>query len=265
MSLINHPDFDPNIHLPYMQRLTMGGAPIPLALGRQASELGISIVRAYGSTEHPSTTASMHSDSFAKRILTDGRPLSGTELRLVDPDGRPVGIGEPGEIYSRGPELFAGYIDPELTAEAIDADGWYDTGDVGVLDEDGYLTITDRKKDIIIRGGENVSSAEVESVLAGMTGVAEIAVVAAPDDRYGEHGAAVIKLLPGASSFDLGAIRQHLDAGGLARQKWPEELRFVEEFPRTPSGKIQKNVLRAALREPGDHVLPFEVSDSETP
>ena len=168
-------------------------------------------------------------------------------------------MGEPGEIRSRGPELFAGYIDPALTADAIDPTGWYDTGDIGVLDPDGYLTITDRKKDIIIRGGENISSAEVEGVLAEMAGVAEIAVVAAPDARYGEHGTAVIRLLPGAPVFGLEAARTHLEAGGLARQKWPEELRFVEDFPRTPSGKIQKNVLRSALRVSGGRDLPFEV------
>ena len=145
----------------------MGGAPVPSAVAERATDLGISLIRAYGSTEHPSTTASMHSDPVEKRIYTDGRIISGSELRLLDAEGRPVAVGEPGEIRSRGPELFAGYTDPALTADAIDAAGWYDTGDIGILDEDGYLTITDRKKDIIIRGGENVSSAEVENVLAG--------------------------------------------------------------------------------------------------
>ncbi len=151
-----------------------------------------------------------------------------------------------------------GYTDPVLTAEAIDADGWYDTGDTGILDPEGYLTITDRKKDIIIRGGENVSAAEVEELLADMAGVAEVAVVAAPDARYGEHGAAVVRLLPDAPAFALGAVRAYLQAGGLARQKWPEEVRFVDDFPRTASGKIQKNVLRTSLRDGGGHPLPFE-------
>ncbi len=265
LSLLNHPDFDPSVHLPYMDRLIMGGAPVPTAVTQRASELGISLIRAYGSTEHPSTTASLHSDPLEKRISTDGRIIAGSEIRLLDDDGRSVGVGQPGEIYSRGPELFAGYTDPGLTADAIDAAGWYDTGDVGVLDEDGYLTITDRKKDIIIRGGENVSSAEVESVLADMTGVAEVAVVAAPDARYGEHGAALVRLLPGSPALNLESLQRHLEAGGLARQKWPEELRFVEDFPRTASGKIQKNVLRAALRAGGDHDVPFELRPSGAP
>jgi acyl-CoA synthetase len=259
LSLLNHPDFDPAVHLPYMDRLTMGGAPVPSAVAERATALGISLIRAYGSTEHPSTTASMHSDPMEKRIHTDGRIISGSELRLVDTEGRPVAVGEPGEIRSRGPELFVGYTDPDLTSDAIDAAGWYDTGDIGILDEDGYLTITDRKKDIIIRGGENVSSAEVENLLVEMTGVAEVAVVASPDARYGEHGAAIVRLLPDAGAFSLGSAQRHLEASGLARQKWPEELHFVEEFPRTPSGKIQKNVLRAALATSDRPEVPFEV------
>jgi len=260
LSLLDHPDFDPSTHLPYMDRLTMGGAPVPSAVVERATGLGISLIRAYGSTEHPSTTASLHSDPLEKRIHTDGRVIAGSEIRLLDVDGRPVSTGQPGEIHSRGPELFAGYADPVLTADAIDADGWYDTGDIGMVDADGYLTITDRKKDIIIRGGENVSSAEVEDVLAQMAGVAEVAVVAAPDARYGEHGTAILRLAPGASPFDLDTLQVHLQTGGLARQKWPEELRFVDDFPRTASGKIQKNVLRSALRSAAHGPVPFEAS-----
>jgi acyl-CoA synthetase len=257
ISLLDHPDFDPLVHLPYMARLTMGGAPIPVEVAQRAIDLGISITRAYGSTEHPSTTGSVHSDPVAKKCFTDGHTLPGTEIRLLD-DGVEVAVGEPGEIYSRGPELFVGYADPGLTADAIDSDGWYDTGDIGVVDAEGYLTITDRKKDIIIRGGENVSATEVEDLVLGMVGVAEVAIVAAPDARYGEHGAAVIRLLPHTPPFGLDSIRTHLHASGLARQKWPEELRFVDDFPRTPSGKIQKHLLRSALRVGDDQALPFE-------
>jgi acyl-CoA synthetase (AMP-forming)/AMP-acid ligase II len=135
-----------------------------------------------------------------------------------------------------------------LTKEAIDDDGWYATGDIGHLDDDGWLTITDRKKDIIVRGGEKVSAAEVEQLLYRMPGVAEVAVVAAPDARLGEHGCMVVRLVPGAAEPDLATVREHLEAAGLARQKWPEEIRVVDEYPRTPSGKIKKHVLRAELR-----------------
>jgi acyl-CoA synthetase (AMP-forming)/AMP-acid ligase II len=113
-----------------------------------------------------------------------------------------------------------------------------------VVDEDGYLTITDRKSDIIIRGGENISALEVEEALLGMPGVAEAAVVAAPDERLGEHAAAVLRLRPGRKAPSLGEMRDHLERMGLARQKWPEELHAVEDFPRTASGKIQKFLLR---------------------
>jgi acyl-CoA synthetase len=263
LSLLDHPDFDPDVHLPYVARLTMGGAPVPAEVARRAIELGISIVRAYGSTEHPSTTGSVHTDPEDKKSFTDGRIMPGSEIRLLDSEGRSVPVGEPGEIRSRGPELFVGYIDPALTAEAIDTDGWYDTGDTGILDSEGYLTITDRKKDIIIRGGENISAAEVEELMARISGVAEVAVVAAPDARYGEHATAVIRLLSDVPTFGLESVRSHLEAYGLARQKWPEELRFVDDFPRTASGKIQKHVLRVSLRAAPDR-LPFERPPAKT-
>jgi acyl-CoA synthetase (AMP-forming)/AMP-acid ligase II len=220
-------------------------------VAERADDLGISLVRAYGSTEHPSITGSEHEAPREKRIHTDGRPMDGVEIRTVDEDGHDVGIGQPGEILSRGPDRFAGYTDPALTAEAIEEGGWLHTGDVGIIDADGYLTITDRLKDIIIRGGENVSAAEVEQLLAHMQGVAEVAVVAAPDERLGEHGCAFFRMQPGAQAPDLEAVRAHLSEAGLARQKWPEELRVVDELPRTPSGKIQKFVLRERLRAGG--------------
>ena len=119
---------------------------------------------------------------------------------------------------------------------------------MGVLDERGFLTITDRKKDIIIRGGENISAAEIEEVVQCSPAVFEVAVVAAPDARYGEHGCAFVRLADGAQPFDLDTLRGRLAEAGLARHKWPEDLRFVDDFPRTASGKIQKNVLRDELR-----------------
>ena len=248
-SLLDCPGFGPE-HVERMHFIGLGGSPIPNAVAERADDLGISLVRSYGSTEHPSITGSEHEAPREKRIHTDGKPLDGVEIRTVDEDGNDVGIGKPGEILSRGPDRFAGYTDPALTAETIEEGGWLHTGDVGIIDEDGYLTITDRVKDIIIRGGENVSAAEVEQLLAHMKGVAEVAVVAAPDERLGEHGCAYFRMQPGSEGAapDLGAVRTHLEAAGLARQKWPEEIRIVDELPRTPSGKIQKFVLRERLR-----------------
>ncbi len=246
-SLLDCPGFGPE-HVELMRYIGLGGSPIPNAVSERADELGISLVRSYGSTEHPSVTGSQHSDPREKRIHTDGCPLDWVEVRTVDEEGHDVGVGLPGEILTRGPDRFAGYTDPALTAEAVDEEGWFRTGDIGVLDAEGYLTITDRVKDIIIRGGENVSAAEVEQLLAHMKGVAEVALVAAPDERLGEHGCAFFRMQPGSEAPDLEAVRTHLAAAGLARQKWPEELRVVDDLPRTASGKVQKFVLRDQLR-----------------
>ena len=246
-SLLDHPDFTP-AHAARMKQIGLGGAPVPVALGERAASHGIAIIRAYGSTEHPSTTGCFYTDSADRRHRTDGRALPAVELRLVDESGAQVPAGTPGEILSRGPDLCLGYTDPALTAAAFDHEGWYRSGDIGVLDEHGFLTITDRVKDIIIRGGENISAAEVEGALQTLPGVAEIAVVAAPDARLGEHACAVVRMRPGAAPLGLADLTAHLAAAGLARQKWPEELRVVEDFPRTASGKIRKVDLRARLR-----------------
>jgi acyl-CoA synthetase len=249
-SLLDSPGFGPE-HVELMRFVGLGGSPIPNAVAERADALGISLVRSYGSTEHPSITGSLHDAPKEKRIHTDGRPMAWVEIRTVDEEGTDVGVGEPGEILSRGADRFAGYTDPALNAEFIDPDGWFSTGDIGVIDQDGYLTITDRVKDIIIRGGENVSAAEVEQLLAHMKGVAEVAVVAAPDERLGEHGCAFFRMQPGSEAPDMDALRAHLQEAGLTRQKWPEEIRVVDELPRTPSGKIQKFVLRQRLRDGG--------------
>jgi acyl-CoA synthetase len=246
-SVLDHPDFTPE-HARRIRRVGLGGAPVPVGLAERAAALGITLVRAYGSTEHPSVTGCDFDDPAAKRHRTDGPPLAGVEIRLVGDDGAPVGPGEPGEIWSRGPDLCLGYTDDALTAEAFDADGWYRSGDMGVVDADGFLTITDRVKDVIIRGGENLSAAEIEEAVATLPQVVEVAVVALPDERLGERACAVVRLAPGAVSLDLPEVSAALEGIGLARQKWPEELRIVSDFPRTPAGKIRKVDLRRQLR-----------------
>src|ERR1700704_551549 len=247
-SLLDHPDFTDE-HRKLMSHVGLGGSSVPAAVTDRADAMDIAIVRMYGSTEHPSITGSRHDGPRDKRLYTDGRPLPGVEIRLLDEDGKEVGPGTPGEIHSRGPDCFPGYTDPTLTKECFDAGGWYVTGDVGVLDDDGYLSIVDRKKDIIIRGGENVSALEIEELVLRLPGVAEVAGVAAPDGRLGERACAFVRPLPGRDVPTVDAVRDHLDAAGLARQKWPEEIRAIEEFPRTPSGKIQKFALRDRLRQ----------------
>jgi acyl-CoA synthetase (AMP-forming)/AMP-acid ligase II len=249
-SLLDHPRCDDG-HLERLHFQGMGGAPVPRAVMERATKLGLTIYSMYGSTEHPSITGCTFGDSLEKRLSTDGRPLPGNEIRLLDAEGCEVGPGEPGEIVSRGPECFLGYTDASLTDKVFDADGWYHTGDIGILDPDGYLSITDRISDVIIRGGENISAAEVEEVLMTIEGVAEVAVVAAPDPRMGEHAAAFLRMVDARPAPGLPELRRHLDEAGVARQKWPEEVSAVDEFPRTSSGKVQKYVLRDRLRVAG--------------
>ncbi|WP_431239209.1 AMP-binding protein [Mycolicibacterium aichiense] len=237
-SLLDHPEFTED-HLRHIPYAGLGGSAVPIALTRRLSDLGIVVTRSYGSTEHPSITGAAPTAPPDKRLLTDGCPRPGVEVRL----------GPDGEIFSRGPDLCLGYLDPELTAAAFDDDGWYRTGDIGALDADGYLTITDRKADIIIRGGENISALEVEEALLAMPEVAEAVVVAGPDERFGERVVAVLRLRPDAAMPSREQVREHFAALGLARQKWPEELRQVEEYPRTASGKVQKFVVRQHVRD----------------
>jgi acyl-CoA synthetase (AMP-forming)/AMP-acid ligase II len=232
-SLLDHPDFTPG-HLRRMKYAGLGGAAVPAAVTTRLAGLGMTVWRSYGSTEHPSITGCPYTAPEPKRLYTDGNVLPGVEIRL-DADG---------EIYSRGPDLCLGYTDQALTDRVFDDEGWYRTGDIGVLDEDGYLTITDRKSDVIIRGGENISALEVEEILLAMPGIAEVAVVSAPDARLGEHAAAFVRLLAGVPVPAIGEMRAHLEQAGLARQKWPEELHAVDDFPRTATGKVQKYILR---------------------
>ncbi len=235
-SLLEHPDFTTE-HLEGVRTVGLGGSTVPVAVTERLNDLGITVFRSYGSTEHPSITGSRYDAPEAKRLYTDGCALSGVEVRLA----------EDGEILSRGPDLCLGYTDDALTAKAFDDDGWYHTGDVGEFDDDGYLTITDRKSDIIIRGGENISAVEVEEALLAMPGVAEAVVVAAPDAKYGEHATAVLRMLPGHELPSLTDVRASLEAAGMARQKWPEELQQVDDFPRTASGKVQKFKVRQSV------------------
>jgi acyl-CoA synthetase (AMP-forming)/AMP-acid ligase II len=244
-SLIDHPDFTKD-HLQYMRHLGLGGSAIPISIAQRLTDLGVVVTRSYGSTEHPSITGSSPTAAPEKRLLTDGAPRDGVEIQLADD----------GEILSRGPDLCLGYLDPVLSASAFDNEGWYHTGDIGVLDSDGYLTITDRKSDVIIRGGENISAIEVEETLMAMPEVAEAVAVAAPDARFGECVVGVLRLRPGHKLPSRHTVWAHFEASGLARQKWPEDLRAVEDYPRTASGKVQKFLVRQQVRERRSEVDP---------
>ena len=209
-----------------LREYLVGAATVPAELVARADRLGITAFRCYGSTEHPTISSGVVGDPLAKRQLTDGRPTPGTVVRVVDESGADLPVGTDGEVVCQGPEQMSGYRDPALDDDAWLPGGWLRTGDIGHLDEDGYLTLTDRAKDVIIRAGETISSREVEDVLLTCPGVADAAAIAVPDAYYGEKVGAVIVPRRGAEP-DLESVRAHFATSGLARQKTPEyvELR----------------------------------------
>lgn len=230
-----------------IREFATGAASVPVPLLERAERAGVTTYRVYGSSEHPTISSGMRGDDFVKRTTTDGRLMPGVEVRILDEQDTELGLGCQGEIVSRGPDLFMGYRDPALDRDAFLPGGWFRTGDVGSLDADGFLTITDRKKDIIIRGGENISSKEVEDILARHPAVAEVAVVATPHPRLGEGVCAFVVLRPSAE-ITLDDIGSHFAAAAVARQKTPERLEIVAELPRTPAGKVKKFELRGRFR-----------------
>ncbi len=221
------------------------GAPIPRPLVRDArARLGCAISAGWGMTENGLATCNGLRDAEEKVFGSDGAPLPGMELRVVDADGAPLLAGREGDLLVRGAAQFVGYFQrPQFTADGHTADGWFKTGDRGTLDAEGYLAITGRSKDLIIRGGENIPVVEVENLLYTHPKIAGVAIVAVPDPRLGERACAVVIPREG-ETITLGEIVGFLEGHELARQKLPERLEIVSEFPMTPSGKIQKYRLR---------------------
>ena len=226
----------------------VGAAPVPPAMIERCAAYGLETYRSYGSTEHPTITYGSAKDPLEKRLTTEGRLIAGCEMRIVDDAGQDVISGGEGEIVSRGPDLFIGYRQAELNEAAFLPGGWYRTGDIGWVDAEGYLHITDRKKDVIIRGGENISSREVEDHLHAHAAVEEAAVVAAPDERMGEIVCAFVVTRPGAE-ITIADIGTFFAERGLARQKTPERLVIVDELPRNATGKVLKQNLRRDLKQ----------------
>jgi cyclohexanecarboxylate-CoA ligase len=209
---------------------------------RAKAEMNLDVLSAWGMTENAGMTITRKSDSQERVFTTDGRALPGTETRVVDDEKRPLPPDTVGNLQARGITHFVGYLKkPQLNS--IDAEGWFDTGDLARQDRDGYIRIVGRTKDVIIRGGENIPVAEVENVLYRHPGIAECAVVAMPDPRLGERACAYVVAKPG-TKLDLPGLTAFLAKEGMAKTYWPERLILVEEMPRTPSGKIQKFKLR---------------------
>lgn len=222
-----------------------GGASIPTEAVRDAAaRLGCVVKRAYGSTEVPTLTATRFDDPPEFRIGTDGRVIDPAEMRIVRRDGSDAPTGEEGEIWARSPEVFLGYRNTAL--DDFDPDGWYRTGDLGVLDGGGNLRVTGRLKDIIIRGGENISAKEIEDLLLAHPAVAEAAVIGVPDPVLGERACAVVVPRAGAQ-FDFDEMVGYLSSQKVAKQKFPERLELRDVLPRTESGKVIKTMLRREI------------------
>jgi cyclohexanecarboxylate-CoA ligase len=232
-----------------LRAFACGGADVPPELIREAARrLRIRCGRGYGSTEFPSiTSGSGLGVPEAKRAETDGAPIPPNQLELRDEAGRPVACGEVGEVFARGPELCLGYRDPALNAEAFDARGFFRTGDLGRLDPEGYLTITGRVKDVIVRGGEKLSAKEIEDLLFEHPKVRAVAVVPFPDRALGERVCAVVVPSDPAAPPSLAELVRFLEAREISRRKLPERLELVPELPTTASGKVQKHLLRQRL------------------
>jgi cyclohexanecarboxylate-CoA ligase len=234
--------------VPTLRTFLCAGAPIPGPLVEQArSVLGTKIVSAWGMTENGAVTLIELNDPDERAFTTDGLPLPGVELKVVNDDGVSLPAGEAGKLYVRSCSNFGGYL-KRAHLNGTDAEGWFDTGDLARLDAQGYVRITGRSKDVIIRGGENIPVVEIESLLYRHPAIAMAAIVAYPDERLGERACAVVVLKPG-QSLDLPTLVEYLKAQKIALQYIPEKLEIRDAMPSTPSGKIQKFKLREILRD----------------
>ena len=242
---------EPGFHtrdLSALRTIGAAGAAVPLPTLRTWLDRGVTMQQAYGMTEAAPGCTVLDSADAQRKVGSAGKPLFFTDVRVLDPDGQPVPPGEVGEVVVQGPNVMAGYWDePEQTA-AVLRDGWYHTGDAGSVDEEGFLYIRDRYKDMIISGGENVYPAEVESALLELPTVQEAAVIGVPDPKWGEVGLAIVVAPPGVPE-DVEALRTALRAR-LAGFKMPRHFEFVSELPKTATGKIRKPDLRVQYAPP---------------
>ncbi len=222
-----------------------GGTTIPKKVARECQQRGIKLLSVYGSTESSPHAVVNLDDPLSRFMHTDGYAAAGVEIKVVDDARKTLPPGCEGEEASRGPNVFMGYFDePELTARALDEEGWYYSGDLCRMDEAGYIKITGRKKDIIVRGGENISSREVEDILLQHPKIHDACVVAMPDERLGERSCAYVVLKAPHHSLSLEEVVAFFSRKRVAKYKYPEHIVVIEKLPRTASGKIQKFLLR---------------------
>jgi len=224
----------------------VGSAPVPLPLLNIYADRGVTFCQGYGLTETSPYVTVLGSKFATSKIGSAGQNLMFTTVRIVDGKDQSLPAGERGEICVKGPNVMKGYWNrPEATTEAIDQNGWFHTGDVGYFDDDNFLFICDRIKDMVISGGENIYPAEVESVLFEHRAIAEVAAIGLPDDKWGELLVAVVVLHPG-TSLELEQLHDFVGSK-LARYKLPRKLHIVDALPRNPAGKVQKFILKEQM------------------
>jgi len=234
-----------------LRKFLCAGAPIPPALiDRVYRELNLKVCSLWGMTESLSSTLTEPERALEKSSKTDGRPLDGVEVKVLRMDGAPASVGETGQLKVRGAQMCLGYYKRE-DLDPFDADGWFDTGDLAYVDEEGYIRINGRSKDIIIRGGENVPVLEIENLLFKHPSVLSASIVGYPDERLGERACAFVVLRPG-KTLDLPGLQSYMAENKVAKQYWPERIAFVDDLPRTPAGKVQKFLLKEKAKDFAD-------------
>ena len=247
---LNHPEFS-RFNLSSLRTGAMGGSPCPVEIMRRViSDMNMKDVTiVYGMTElSPISFQTQHDDTLDRRVGTVGRVHPHVETKIVDLEGRMVPVGQGGEVCTRGYSVMAGYWnDEDKTRETIDKEGWLHSGDLGALDTDGYLNITGRIKDMVIRGGENIYPREIEEFFFKNPKVADVQVIGVPDDKYGEEVCAWIKLKAGETA-EVEEM-QEFCRGRISHYKIPRYIRFVDTFPMTVTGKVQKFAMREQMKQ----------------
>jgi non-ribosomal peptide synthetase component E (peptide arylation enzyme) len=245
--LLSFADLD-RFDLASLRFFTCGGGALPYEIGRRIEDrLGAKVIQGYGLMDYGALASHGVDDPQESRLRSNGRVLDGTELRIVDEGGMPLPPGTIGEICAQGPHCVGGYFNDAAATAAAWPDGFFHTGDLGRVDADGFLVLEGRSKDIIIRGGQNISASEVEGVLCGHPGIAEAAVVRMPDAEMGERACAFIVRRPGAA-LSLAEIGRFMRQAGVAAFKIPERLELIDELPMNRAGnKVNKSLLEDGL------------------
>lgn len=234
--------------VPTLRMLAGGGAPMPEKLFREfLDEVGVPILHGYGMTESPMIASARPSDTIDQLATTSGRPVQDCEIQIRSESDEVLPDGTPGRVWLRGPILFKHYLSDGIAHRPFDADGWFFTGDIGMLGPEGHLTLVGREKDLIIRKGESISPSEIEDVIGKHPAVEDVAVIGLPDEIRGERICAVVQLADQETRIELDELREYCRNSGISPAKFPEQLEFIGELPKTPTMKIRKQNLRERI------------------